>query len=466
LLAGQLAPIAAGVFLLGVVVSSGFWAWRLNVRARRAFEAGLNQQAEHNSAQQRLLDDRLEIRTRELERLHSRLELLEEQRQVTAAELSAKTGELAQRHANEAALEARLEESRKSFAEKEALFRESSELLKQEFELLANKIFERQGATHQERLASVLSPFKEQIVDFRKRIEEVYHTESKDRASLLGEVRNLQQASERINEEAENLTKALKGDVKVQGNWGEVVLERVLEESGLRAGHEYFPQTAQRSEAGDLKRPDVLIRLPDGKDVVVDAKMSLVAYEQALSAELEEQREVALRQHLSSIRAHIKRLSEQDYDRLKDIRSLDFVLLFIPIESAFTLAMQHDHRLFTEAFDKRIVIVSPTTLMMTLRIIHNVWRFEKQNRNAQEIAKRAGALYDKLRLLIEDMDLLGKQLGTVERTYDSAYAKLASGKGNLVRQVEQFRVLGAQIKKPLPKKLLEDAGAEVEEPEA
>ena len=424
----------------------------------------MSQQAEHNSARQRLLDERLEIRTRELARLQTRLEVLEEQRQAMAGELGAKTSELAQRQASQAALEARLDESQKAFAEKEALFRESSEALKQEFELLANKVFERQGQSHSERLASVLSPFKEQIVDFRKRVEEVYHTDTKDRASLLSEVRNLQQASERINEEAENLTKALKGDVKIQGNWGEIVLERVLEESGLRAGHEYFLQPAQRSEAGDLKRPDVLIRLPDGKDVIVDAKVSLVAYEQALSAEFEEQREAALRAHLTSLRNHIKRLSEQDYDRLNDVRSLDFVLLFVPIESAFTLAMQHDQRLFTEAFDRRIVIVSPTTLMMTLRIIHNVWRFEKQNRNAQEIAKRAGALYDKLRLLIEDMDLLGKQLGTAERTYQSAYGKLASGKGNLVRQVEQFRELGAQVKKPLPKKLLEGASEQGEEP--
>jgi DNA recombination protein RmuC len=446
-----------------VLVASAFWAWLARVRARQAFEAGLNQQAEHDSAQQALLDERLEVRARELEGLQIRLEVLEEERRAAALEAREKTRELADRQANQAALEARLEETQKSFAEKEALFRESSDALKQEFELLANKIFERQGATHQERLASVLSPFKEQIVDFRKRVEEVYHTDTKDRASLLTEVRNLQQASERINEEAENLTKALKGDVKIQGNWGEIVLERVLEESGLRAGHEYFVQAARRSETGDLKRPDVLIRLPDGKDVIVDAKMSLVAYEQALSAETEDHRDAALRQHLTSIRSHIKRLSEQDYDRLNDVRSLDFVLLFIPIESAFTLAMQQDHRLFIDAFDKRIVIVSPTTLMMTLRIIHNVWRFEKQNRNAQDIAKRAGALYDKLRLLIEDMDLLGKQLGTAERTYQSAYGKLASGKGNLVRQVEQFRELGAQIKKPLPNKLLEEAGEPSEE---
>ena len=200
--------------------------------------------------------------------------------------------------------------------------------------------------------------------------------------------------------------------------------------------------------------------MPDEKDKKQDAKVSLLAYEQALVAETEAQRENAVKQHLLSVRSHIRRLAEQDYDQLSDVRSLDFVLLFVPIESAFTMALEQDPRLFTEAFEKRIVIVSPTTLMMTLRIIHNVWRYEKQNRNAQEIARKAGALYDKLRGLIEDMDQLGRQLGTVEKTYQSAYGKIVSGKGNLVRQVEQFRELGAQVKKRLPKCVLEEADSD------
>jgi DNA recombination protein RmuC len=448
------------MLFVGALLASALWAWRYNIKVHQSFEAGLSQQSEHDRAERRLLDERLDIRARELTRLESRQELLEEQLSSANAALDERGRELAGRQAAQAALEARLDEAQKGFAEKEVLFRESSDALKQEFELLANKIFEQQGVKHSEKLATVLSPFKDQIVDFRKRVEEVYHTDTKDRASLLNEVKNLQRASERINEEAGNLTKALKGDVKVQGNWGEMVLERVLEESGLRPNHEYFTQQALRSEDGDLKRPDVLIRLPDDKDVVVDAKVSLLAYEAALSAETDEARERALRQHLASMRAHVKRLSEQDYDQLNNVRSLDFVLLFVPIESAFTLAMEQDHKLFTEAFERRIVIVSPTTLMMTLRIIHNVWRYEKQSRNAQEIARRAGALYDKLRGLMEDMEQLGKQLGTVEKTYQSAYGKLAIGKGNLVRQVEQFRELGAQVKKRLPKSVVEQATEE------
>ncbi len=452
-------PLAVAA-LVGALVSSLAWFRHSNTKARAAFETALSQDADKRAEQARLVEERMEIRAREFVRLEGQLDAMTREHDRLRTLLEERTREVAEYQSRQAALEARLQESRKGFAEKEALFRESSEALKQEFELLANRIFERQGQAHQEKLSTVLSPFKEQIVDFRKRVEEVYHTESKDRASLLTEVKNLQQASEKINQEAENLTRALKGDSKLQGNWGELVLERVLEESGLRAGYEYFLQETRRTESGDLKRPDVLIRLPEDKDVVIDAKVSLTAYEQALSSEDARQREVYLKQHLTSLRAHVKRLSEQDYAHLEDVRSLDFVLMFVPIESAFTLAVEEDHRLFTDAFEKRIVIVSPTTLMMTLRIIHNVWRAEKQNSNAQEIARRAGALYDKLRGLVEDMERLGSQLSTVEKTYQAALGKISSGKGNLVRQVEQFRELGAHVKKPLPKAVIEAAEAD------
>ena len=302
----------------------------------------------------------------------------------------------------------------------------------------------------------MLNPFREQIGDFKKKVEEVYQSDTKERASLLNEVQNLQKASERINAEAENLTKALKGDNKLQGNWGELVLERVLEESGLRKDYEYFVQTSSRDAEGKIKRPDVVIRLPDGKDVIIDSKVNLVAYEQAVASEVDEEREQYLRQHLTALRSQIKGLSEQDYDQLPDIRSLDFVLLFIPIESAFTLAMEADRRLFTEAFNKRIMLVSPTTLMMALRIINNLWRVEKQNKNAQEIASKAGALYDKLNGVVEEVDKLGKQLTTLQGTYDNVYSRLASGRGNLVNQAEKFRKLGARVKKPIAPSLLKD----------
>ena len=365
----------------------------------------------------------------------------------------------------EAELRTQLQENRKAFAEKEALFASSSEALKKEFQLLSARIFEHQGATFRDQnknqLNDVLKPFREQISEFKRRVDEVYVAESKDRASLLNEVRNLQKASDRINMEASNLTKALKGDKRIQGNWGEMVLETVLQGSGLRKGHEYSTQISMRNAEGDLKRPDVVIHLPDEKDIVVDAKVSLNAYEQALAAEEEGERREHIKQHLYHLREQIKRLSEQNYGELKGVRSLDFVLLFLPIEPAFTLAMEEDPSLFTEAFKQRIMIVSPTTLMMTLRIIHNIWRYEKQSKNAQKIARRAGAIYDKLRVALEDLDSLGNTLKSAERYYDMSMNKLASGRGNLVNQVEKLRELGASVRKPMPRKVLEQADADL-----
>ena len=453
--------------LSGGILTALVALWWNRRNSRRAFESGLQHHALQQAEERAQFIDQLEVSQQQLrdsEHQHVQaqavLATVREQLAQAQAQIADKQSELSLALTEVAATTARMEESQRSFAEKEQLFKESSAQLKGEFEILANKVFETQGARQQTSLQNVLTPFKDQIIDFKKRVEEVYHTDTKERASLLTEVKNLQAASERINEEAENLTRALKGDKKLQGNWGELVLERVLEESGLRKDHEYFLQAGRRTAEGELKRPDVLIRLPDNKDVVIDSKMTLNAYEEALSCEDEAQREALLRRHLGNLRAHVKKLSEQDYDQLPDVRSLDFVLLFVPIESAFTLAMEADQRLFTEAFNQRIVIVSPTTLMMTLRIINNVWRYEKQNRNAQEIAQRAGALYDKLRVLVDDMETLGKQLATADKTYQAVYSKLATGKANLVRQVEKFRELGAQVKKPMPGKLLERSADE------
>lgn len=405
---------------------------------------------------QALKEQQLTEAAKSLAATHARLEVQAEQLQQQELFLSSARAELSKSQSDFAALTARMDEIKGGFQEKEKLFNETSTKLKQEFELLANKVFDAQGSKQQQSLQLMLNPFREQIGDFKKKVEEVYQSDTKERASLLNEVQNLQKASERINAEAENLTKALKGDNKLQGNWGELVLERVLEESGLRKDYEYFVQTSSRDADGKIKRPDVVIRLPDGKDVIIDSKVNLVAYEQAVASEVDEEREQYLRQHLTALRSQIKGLSEQDYDQLPDIRSLDFVLLFIPIESAFTLAMEADRRLFTEAFNKRIMLVSPTTLMMALRIINNLWRVEKQNKNAQEIASKAGALYDKLNGVVEEVDKLGKQLITLQGTYDNVYSRLASGRGNLVNQAEKFRKLGARVKKPIAPSLLKD----------
>ena len=378
--------------------------------------------------------------------LQLRQQELTEQANKLQAELSQKQSDLS-------ALQGRMDEAQASFAAREKLLRESNERMKVEFESLATKVLQAQGAQQRQSLEVMLNPFREQIGDFRKRVEEVYRSDTKERASLLKEMQNLQSASDRINTEAENLTKALKGDNKIQGNWGELVLERILEDSGLRKDHEYFVQPSSRDDQGRTKRPDIVIRLPEGKDVVVDSKVTLVAYEQALSSEDEQARQVFMKQHVDAVKSQIKKLAEQDYDQLPDLRSLDFVLLFVPIESAFTLAMELEPKLFVDAFNKRIMLVSPTTLMMALRIIDNLWQVEKQNRNAQDIAQRAGALYDKLQGVVEEVDKLGKQLGTVQGTYDTLYGRLASGRGNLVGQAEKLRELGAPVKKPIAPQL-------------
>ena len=393
--------------------------------------------------------DALHAKDTELAGLVAKETVLQLRQQELTQQATQLQGELSRKQSDLSALQGRMDEAQASFAAREKLLRESNERMKVEFESLATKVLNAQGAQQRQSLDVMLNPFREQIGDFRKRVEEVYRSDTKERASLLKEMQNLQSASDRINTEAENLTKALKGDNKIQGNWGELVLERILEDSGLRKDHEYFVQPTSRDELGRTKRPDIVIRLPEGKDVVVDSKVTLVAFEQALSSEDEQARQVFMKQHVDAVKSQVKKLAEQDYDQLPDLRSLDFVLLFIPIESAFTLAMELDSKLFVEAFNKRIMLVSPTTLMMALRIIDNLWQVEKQNRNAQDIAQRAGALYDKLQGVVEEVDKLGKQLGTVQGTYDTLYGRLASGRGNLVGQAEKLRELGAPVKKPI-----------------
>ncbi len=413
-----------------------------------ALGAGLVFMALKNRSEQRLHSKETEIAA-----LKAKEAVLAERQQELSAQNTHLQADLAAKNNEFSSLQGRMDEAQASFTAREKLLRESNERMKVEFESLATKVLNAQGAQQRQSLDVMLNPFREQIGDFRKRVEEVYRSDTKERASLLKEMQNLQSASNRINEEAENLTKALKGDNKIQGNWGELVLERILEDSGLRKDHEYFVQPSSRDEQGRVKRPDIVIRLPEGKDVVVDSKVTLVAYEQALSSEDEQARQVYLKQHVDAVRGQVKKLAEQDYDQLPDLRSLDFVLLFIPIESAFTLAMELDSKLFVDAFNKRIMLVSPTTLMMALRIIDNLWQVEKQNRNAQDIAQRAGALYDKLQGVVEEVDKLGKQIGTVQGTYDTLYGRLAGGRGNLVGQAEKLRELGAPVKKVIAPQL-------------
>ena len=366
-------------------------------------------------------------------------------------------------------LQARLEEQAKNTTEKLQLLQQAEAQLKIQFEHLATRIFEersRQLTEHNKTsMEHIVTPLKQQLGDFKSRIESIYDSETKDRISLRQEIISLRRDTEKMNQEALNLTRALKGSKKTQGNWGEMILEKVLERSGLRKGIEYETQGAFRDVDNKLFKPDVIVRLPENKDVVIDSKVSLLAYETYCSTEDEQERGAALKAHTDAVREHIKGLSGKDYSSLKGLRSLDFVLLFMPIEAAFVAAFQADEKLFNDAFEHKIVVVTPTTLLATLRTIENIWRYERQNENARAIADKAGALYDKIRGFADDLDKLGKQLTTVHHTYDGIMNKLTTGQGNLIRQASSFVDLGVKVKKEFPKSMTELAGVEQNENE-
>ena len=364
-------------------------------------------------------------------------------------------------------LQARMAEQLKSAEEKLSLLKDAEIRLINQFEQLAGKIFDernRQFTEHNKTsLDHIVKPLREQLGEFKQRIETVYDNENKDRISLREEIVSLRRDTAQMNQEALNLTRALKGDKKTQGNWGEMILETVLEKSGLRKGIEYETQGAFRDESNKLFKPDVIVRLPEDKDIIIDSKVSLVAYERYCSTDDDEERVAALKQHTEAVRTHIKSLSDKDYSGLKGLRSLDFVLLFMPIEAAFIAAFQADERLFSDAFEHKIIVVTPTTLLATLRTIENIWRYERQNENARAIADKAGIVYDKIRGFVEELDKLGKQLGTAHTTYDGVMNKLTRGHGNLIRQASSFVDLGVKVKKALPKSIAEQAGIETDE---
>ncbi|SDX71783.1 DNA recombination protein RmuC [Marinobacter mobilis] len=365
--------------------------------------------------------------------------------------------------------EVTLEKEQRAANEKLELLERNRDALKQEFENLANKIFEQKHERFSQQartsMDTLLNPFRDQLQDFRKRVEDVYTTETKDRQALRSEIKSLQDLNRQITEEAANLTRALKGDKKVQGNWGELILERVLERSGLRKGIEYETQGSYRDAEGSLLRPDVIVHLPDQRNLVVDSKVSLVAYQQWMNEDDEAVRSDALKAHVDAVRNHIRTLSEKDYSQLNGLHSPDFVLLFMPIEPAFVAAFQQDENLFAEAFERKIIVVTPTTLLATLRTIENIWRYERQSQNARRIAERAGAVYDKLRVFAEAMEKMGSQLHTVQGTYDSAMNTLTRGRGNLISQASRFVELGVRVKKELPKSILDQAEVDAGEDE-
>lgn len=331
-----------------------------------------------------------------------------------------------------------------------------------EFELLAQKILEEKTTKfteqNKENLKTILSPLQEKIQLFEKKVEDT-HKESIDyHAALRQQILGLREMNEKMSQETINLTKALKGDNKMQGNWGELVLERVLEKSGLEKDREYFVQQSFTTPEGQRLQPDVVIALPDGKKMIVDSKVTLTAYERLCNAENEEEQKQYLREHLIAIHRHVEQLSSKNYYDLYQMESPDFVLLFIPIESAFAVALQEDNTLYNKAFEKNIVIVTPSTLLATLKTINSMWTNQKQQENALEIARQAGALYDKFEGFITDLIKIGKKMDEAKVEYQGAMNKLTEGKGNLISSVERLKKMGAKAKKAMPEALLQRAG--------
>ena len=327
--------------------------------------------------------------------------------------------------------------------------------LTSEFENIATKILKERSeefsVSNHKNLSEILNPLKERIQLFEKKVDETYDKELRDKISLREEVRKLTELNTRVSEEANNLTKALKGDVKKQGNWGEVILERVLERSGLTKGQEYEREVVVEGTDHLVQRPDVIIQLPDNKHIVIDSKVSLVAYERLMSAETEEKRVVYLKDHINSLRSHVKLLSEKNYQNAQNINTPDFVLMFLPIEASFSVAVQGDSEIFSYAWERKIVIVSPTTLLATLRTISSIWKQENQTKNAQEIARLSGALYDKFIGFAEDMAKIKANIDRTSSAYDDAMKKMKDGSGNIIRTAEKIKELGAKTgNKSLP----------------
>jgi DNA recombination protein RmuC len=333
--------------------------------------------------------------------------------------------------------------------------------LKIEFENLANRILEEKSnkftAQNQTNLEQVLGPLKTQIGEFKNRVEQVYTAETADRSALRQQIDSLKDLNQKINEEAKNLTLALKGDSKAQGNWGELILEKVLESSGLKKGTEYMVQSSLKNEDGKNLRPDVIINLPDQKHFVVDSKVSLTAYEQYCSCENSEDQKILLKEHIKSVRKHVDELAAKKYHDLYQINAPDFVFMFVPVEPAFSLALRSDGSLFTDAFEKKVILVTPTTLLATLRTVDQIWKQELQTRNALEIARKSGDLYDKFVMFYTSLEKVNSKLNETQTAFNDVFDDVKTGRGNLIKRVEDIKKLGIKASKELPSNVMQQA---------
>ena len=435
--------VMLALFVLGFVIAFVFSTSK-NAKAvsLNAEKLNLIQKALNESERQRAVsEETIRLKTEENKRLQDELAqnlVLSNLRAVEVAKLKTLNDNLTEKLENQ---QSEIENQQKR--------------LTAEFENIANKIMKQRSdefsASNQKNIGDLLNPLKEKIQLFEKKVDETYDKELRDKISLKEEVRKLTELNARVSEEANNLTKALKGDVKKQGNWGEIILERVLERSGLTKGQEYEREEVVEGADRSVQRPDVILHLPDNKHIIIDSKVSLVAYERYITAENEEKQMLSAKEHINSIRSHVKLLSEKNYQNAQNINTPDFVLMFIPIEASFSVAVQGDSELFSYAWERKIVIVSPTTLLATLRTISSIWKQENQTKNAQEIARLSGTLYDKFIGFTEDMVKIKNNLDRTSSAYDDAVKKMKDGSGNIIRTAEKIKELGAKTgNKSLP----------------
>jgi len=425
-------------------------------QAQAQREAGMAQQAQAGA---------------QLAAAQERVRGLESERLALLAELQQDRGalQMAQEHASQlqtqlAAQATQLEAERRAAHDKLALLTEAREALTHQFKSLASDILEeksrRFAEQNQQSLGQLLDPLRTRLADFQGRVEQFYDAEGKQRSALAQQVHQLLQLNQALSEDARNLTQALKGSTKAQGNWGELILERVLESAGLRKGFEYDVQENHLRADGSRAQPDVVIHLPEDRHLVIDAKASLLAYEEWAHADDEAVRAGAQRRHLDSVRQHIKGLAERNYQQLYALQSLDFVLMFVPIEPAFMLAVTADNQLYSDAWNRNVLLVSPSTLLFVLRTVAHLWRQEAQTRNAQEIAQRGADLYDHLTAFVEELEKVGKSLGQAQDAYHKAFNKLSKNRGNVIRRAEMLKELGIKPAKALPPALVEAARGE------
>ena len=439
-----------GIASLILIIGFGIVIWKLNQSSKGQDQpavAELNKQIEDLNADKRVAEEKITWLNEQINGLSQENEQKDRSIINLNNQVSGKAAELN-------ALSDKLTEQK---AEVEQL----QEKFRIEFKNLANEILEEktQKFTEQNkiRLDEILKPLGEKIRDFEKRVEETYDKESKQRFSLEKEIKQLAELNQQISQDANNLTNALKGESKTQGDWGEIILESILEKSGLKRDREFYVQQSYTNEFGKRLQPDVVIAYPGERNVVIDSKVSLTAYERLTSAETHDDREVALRDHLLSIKTHINELNAKNYQDLYELKSLDFVMMFMPIEPAYLVAMQKEPTLWNYAYERRVLLISPTNLIAALRMISNLWRVENQNKNAVEIARQSGDMLDKLSGFVNDILDIGKRLNATRDSYDAALNKLSTGKGNLIRRAEKIKELGAKTNKELPQQLVDES---------